>query len=164
MPNPPARSPGARSVPGPGASAAPGGCPEEPHRRTSTADPSAASCLDRSLGVVPPQARPSGSWCCLAETPGYRPATAGPASPLRGMSPGLSRRPPHAAGRSLPWPRSHGETITPERPARRVLPAGESRADRRGDPLLADLTVPDLGVRRARPGPQRAAIPSPHGR
>src|SRR5271165_4718498 len=39
----------------------------------------------------------------------------------------------------------------PERPARRVLPAGEGRSHRRGDFVLAALALPDLGLYRAWP-------------
>ena len=83
----------------------------------------------RTFGVAPAPSPPSSSsdsWCCLAETPGYRPAaprcwpgsshpptSAGSASPLRDMSPKPSKRPPQAARRqNLPRARAHGETTT----------------------------------------------------
>src|SRR5262249_34311278 len=60
--------------------------------------------------------------------------------------------------RALGLPHAGGQPARPERPAGRVLPAGEGRADCRGDRFLAGLAVPGLGVRRARPARQGKAV------
>ena len=81
------------------------------------------------------------------------------------LQPGLARHRAPAVldrdPRALRLPHAGGQPAGPERPARPVLPAGEGRADRRGDPVLAGLAVPDLGVRRARPARQGKAVELP---
>ena len=74
---------------------------------------------------------------------------------------GARHRAPAVLGydpRVLRLPHAGGQPACPGRPARLVLPARESRADRRGGPVLADLAVPDLGVRHARPAHQGKAM------
>jgi len=46
---------------------------------------------------------------------------------------------------------ARGQSARPSRSARLVLPAGQGGRPRRGYRVLADLAVPGLGLRRARP-------------